>query len=189
MSSGLWYRTLVYLGLKEEPEEGYDDLPERMGGGGDDRGGPTHRRFDPAGDPDLDRGRRPGDRDATWSRGDDERENVRPLRVADGGDNIRPLASPVRLAVVEVGRFEDVEEVGSRYRTGQPVLFDVAGADSAAARRVVDFVAGLTYALRGRMTKVGGRAFLLVPDGVELPPDEVRRLDALGYRLPAGSGT
>lgn len=188
MSSGLWYRTLVYLGLKEEPEEGYDDLPERMGGGGEDRD-PTQRRFDAAGEPDPEPGRRPGVREAEWSLQDDERENVRPLRVADAGDNVRPLASPVRLAVVEVGRFEDVEEVGSRYRTGQPVLFDVAGADSAAARRVVDFVAGLTYALRGRMTKVGARAFLLVPDGVELPPDEVRRLDGLGYRLPAGSGT
>lgn len=187
MSSGLWYRTLVYLGLKEEPEEGYDDLPERMGGGNDEPTDATPRRFDATGDLDAGHGRRADARDVEWSL-QDERENVRPLRVADGGDNVRPLTSPVRLAVVEVGRFEDVEEVGSRYRTGQPVLFDVAGVDGATARRVVDFVAGLTYALRGRMTKVGARAFLLVPDGVELPAEELRRLDALGYRLPTGSG-
>jgi cell division inhibitor SepF len=188
VSSGLWYRTLVYLGLKEEPEEGYDDLPERMGRG-EDAGEAAYRRFDATGDLEVDSGRRSDVGDVEWSLQDDERENVRPLRVADAGDNVRPLASAVRLAVVEVGRFEDVEEVGSRYRTGQPVLFDVAGADSPTARRVVDFVAGLTYALRGRMTKVGARAFLLVPDGVQLPPDELRRLDALGYRLPAGSET
>jgi cell division inhibitor SepF len=191
VSSGLWYRTLVYLGLKEEPEEGYDDLPERVGDR-DPRGRSdlAHQRFDPAGDPDLDASRRR----STWDAGDDRdpaddgRENVRPLRVADAA-NVRPLGGAVRLAVVEISAFEDVEEVGSRYRTGQPVLFDVSGADGATARRVVDFVSGLTYALRGRMAKVGTRAFLLVPEGIELPDDEARRLTSLGYRLPGRSGS
>ncbi len=183
MSSGLWYRTLVYLGLKEEPEEGYDDLPQRFDDAGTEE---PHRRFDPAGDPDLDTARRPAARDAGHEPAANGRENVRPLRVADA-DNVRPIGAAVRLAVVEIGRFEDVEEVGSRYRTGQPVLFDVRGADAAVARRVVDFVAGLTYALRGRMSKVGGRAFLLVPDGVTLPSDELDRAAALGYRLPSRS--
>ncbi|WP_052667690.1 cell division protein SepF [Nitriliruptor alkaliphilus] len=185
MSSGLWYRTLVYLGLKEEPEEGYDDPPERVVGGDEPRvrGEVTHQRFDPVGDPDVDEPRRRSRDDDRGGAADDGRENVRPLRVADAA-SVRSHGGAVRLAVVDVGRFEDVEEVGSRYRTGQPVLFDVSGADGAAARRVVDFVAGLTYALRGRMAKVGTRAFLLVPDGVELPDDEARRLTALGYRLP-----
>lgn len=188
MSSGLWYRTLVYLGLKEEPEEGYDELPERVGDDPRLDGPVVHQRFDPAGDPDLDEARRSAPRvTADTDAVDEGRENVRPLRVADAA-NVRSLGGAVRLAVVEIGRFEDVEEVGSRYRTGQPVLFDVSGADATAARRVVDFVAGLTYASRGRMSKVGTRAFLLVPDGVELPNDEVRRLTSLGYRLPVEGG-
>jgi len=52
---------------------------------------------------------------------------------------------------------------------------------------VVDFVSGLTYASHGKLTKVGRRAFLLVPDGVELPEDDQRRLGDLGYRVTAGS--
>jgi cell division inhibitor SepF len=185
VSSGMWYRTLVYLGLKEEPEEGYDDLPERLGNGDehlDDR--VVHQRFDPVGDPDLDPERRPSRDDTTArSRAAEGHENVRALRVADAG-NGRSRGGAVRVAVVEVTRFDDVEEIGSRYRTGQPVLFDVSGTDGGTARRVVDFVSGLTYALRGRMAKVGTKAFILVSDGVELPEDEIRRLTALGYRLP-----
>lgn len=189
MSSGLWYRTLVYLGLKEEPEEGYDDLPERVDVEADHADGEVvHQRFDPVGDPDLDETRRPAARREPAADPDDGRENVRPLRVADT-NNVRSLGGTVRLAVVELARFEDVEEVGSRYRTGQPVLFDLRGAEPPVARRVVDFVAGLTYASRGRMSKVGTRAFLLVPDGVELPDDEVRRLTSLGYRPPAEHGS
>jgi cell division inhibitor SepF len=196
MSSGLWYRTLVYLGLKEEPEEGYDDLPERNGNGngngngdgwGDDAGTSRHDRFDPAGDPDLDpdrpraRGRSRDHDDAAVT----AESNVRPLRAADAG-HVRG-GSGARLSVVEVEVFDDVEMVGARYRDDRPVLFDLSSTDRATARRVVDFVSGLTYALHGRMHKVGTRAFLLVPEGVRLPDDELRRLTTLGYQLPTGS--
>jgi cell division inhibitor SepF len=194
MSSGLWYRTLVYLGLKEE-EEGYDDLPERNGNGDgngdgwrDEAGVSRHDRFDPAGDPDLDPDR-PRARDRSRDHDDaavTAESNVRPLRAADAG-HARGGGSGARLSVVEVEVFEDVEKVGARYRDDRPVLFDLSSADRATARRVVDFVSGLTYALRGRMHKVGTRAFLLVPEGVRLPDDELRRLTTLGYQLPTGS--
>lgn len=178
MSSGVWYRTLVYLGLREEPEEGYDDLPERsVAPASETRGREVrHERFDPVDDP-----------DALTSDDASDDSNVRPLRAADAG-HARSRGGSVRLAVVDITVFDDVEAVGSRYRTGQPVLFDVAGADGPTGRRVVDFVSGLTYASRGSMRKVGPRAFLLVPDGVALPDDEVDRLGSLGYRLGTGSG-
>jgi cell division inhibitor SepF len=88
---------------------------------------------------------------------------------------------------VEIQGFEDVEGVGARYRTGQPVVFDAAATDAATARRVLDFVAGMTYALHGKLDKVGGKAFLLVPDGVRISETELRRLAAAGYRVPTGS--
>lgn len=178
MSSGVWYRTLVYLGLKEEPEVGYDEPVEHASNAGSRDEVREPARFDPVDDPDLrlrrsDRVGSPDDHDAGAS-------NVRQLRGAPGVTE----PADVRLAVVEIGRFDDVEVVGARYRAGRPVLFDVTGADRADARRVIDFVAGLTYALEGRMDRVGTRAFLLVPDGLTLPDREAERLRALGYRLP-----
>jgi cell division inhibitor SepF len=158
--SGMWHRTLVYLGLKEEPEEDYDDPPERLVANGDE-GVPAH----------------------TDDRGD---VIVRPLRPAPEADE-PPAREAVRVAIVEIQGFEDVEGVGARYRTGQPVVFDAAATDAATARRVLDFVAGMTYALHGKLDKVGGKAFLLVPDGVRISETELRRLAAAGYRVPTGS--
>jgi cell division inhibitor SepF len=180
--SAMWNRTLVYLGLKEEPDEVYDELAGR---------------FEPGEDPDVTavqrpapaRRERPVERAASNGATAVAREpelravdatNVRPLRAAD-----RAAAPVQRVAQVAITDFEDVEAVGARYRTGQPVLFDLVDAPAATARRVVDFVSGLTYALRGELTKVGTRAFLLVPDGVRLPVDERRRLTELGYRVPS----
>lgn len=157
--SSMWHRTLVYLGLKEEPEEGYDELPERLEVAEADT---TSAHVDESGD-----------------------VIVRPLRPAPVADE--PAREAIRVATVEVRQFEDVEGVGARYRTGQPVVFDASTADAATARRVLDFVSGMTYALHGKLDKVGGKAFLLVPDGTRVPETELRRLASLGYRVPTGS--
>jgi cell division inhibitor SepF len=179
-STGLWHRTLIYLGLKEEPEEGYDELPERFVPEDD-----PHAEHAPA------RPRSSEDRGRARSSGRaperDDEATVRPLRTGDVHVRAVPSVPVARAAIVELRGFDEVEAVGARYRTGQAVLFDLAGASSTEARRVVDFVSGLTYASRGQLTKVGGRAFLLVPDGVHLPAEERRRLGELGYRLPSGS--
>jgi cell division inhibitor SepF len=89
--------------------------------------------------------------------------------------------SSERVAVVQVRVFEDVETIGSRYRQRHPVLFDVSATTREVARRTVDFVSGLTYASRGTLRRTAPRAFLLVPEGVEVARDEQRRLAQLGY--------
>jgi cell division inhibitor SepF len=155
--SGMWHRTLVYLGLKEEPEEGYEDPSAAAEPDGPDAGYADER----------------GD------------VRVRPLRPAPVAEP--PAREATRVAVVEIRGFDDVEAVGARYRTGQPVVFDATATDGATARRVLDFVSGMTYALHGKLDKVGGKAFLLVPDGTAVPDTELRRLAAQGYRVPTGS--
>jgi FtsZ-interacting cell division protein YlmF len=42
-------------------------------------------------------------------------------------------------------------------------------------------VSGLTYASRGTLRRTASRAFLLVPEGLDIPLDERRRLAQLGY--------
>lgn len=229
--SQMWNRTLVYLGLREEPEEMYDERPQRFVPEDDPYAEHAPQRPNIARERAVERdlvGASAGSRDSgprdsgprdtrpleprASSRGRDDNgddrpvrrsvpapddlprlvteddlpastSNVRPLRVGSRND-ADPAPAAVRVAVVELERFEDVEAVGARYRTGQAVLFDIVGGSGAVGRRVVDFVAGLTYASHGTLTKVGSRAFLLVPDQVEVGEVERRRLRDLGYRVP-----
>jgi cell division inhibitor SepF len=188
MSRGIWHGTLVYLGLKEEPEEGYDELPERFVPEDDPHAEHAPARPTPLHESDRSAAARPSAKtSASAGSAAAAPANVHALHP---DVHVRAVASSpvVRAAIVEVATFDDVEAVGSRYRTGQPVLFDLAAAPAPTARRVVDFIAGLTYASHGKLTKVGRRAFLLVPDGVDLPADDQRRLSDLGYRVAsAGS--
>ena len=165
--SGVWRKTLVYLGLVEEPEE-HDDtvfveqeepvLATAEVGGGSVGGG-----------------------------GAGSGGTIRPLRVAEpGAPHVRAVASAgARVGVVQAMSFDDAEQVGSRYRLGQPVLLDLSGLDPKTGRRLLDFVSGVIYALRGAIKPAGDRAFLLVPDGIEVPPEERRRLADMGYTTDA----
>jgi len=162
----VWTRTLVYLGLREETEDavdwqGLDDAEPAV------RQVPGQQRGRPAPEAAV----RPAP-SATSAAG--STSNVRPLRA--GLD-----VSSERVAVVQVRVFDDVEAIGSRYRLRHPVLFDVSACTREVARRTVDFVAGLTYASRGTLRRTAPRAFLLVPEGLDIPLDERRRLAQLGY--------
>jgi cell division inhibitor SepF len=81
-------------------------------------------------------------------------------------------------------RFADAQEVGDRFKGGQPVIVNLsAGNDRELARRMIDFCSGVTYALSGSMDKVADQVFLLTPTDVEVPAEEKRRLQEKGlYR-------
>ena len=170
----MWRKTLVYLGLVEESDEHHDEVADRV---------PPARQF--TRETEIVREREVAPPVAAPD-GGDEAGNVRRLaRVNEaGGAHVRPMAAGLgaRVQVVAVAGFEDgAAEIGRQYRMGSPVLFDMTDADPATARRILDFVSGVTFALRGRMLKMSTRAFLIVPEGLELPAAERERLAALGY--------
>lgn len=77
--------------------------------------------------------------------------------------------------------FNEVEEVGDRFRNGIPVIMNLASANENVAKRVLDFASGLIYGLDGRIERVGDRVFLLTPPGVEFSTEERRKLSERGF--------
>ncbi|MGH3442999.1 MAG: cell division protein SepF [Nitriliruptorales bacterium] len=161
--SGMWHKTLVYLGLVEEPDE-HDALETVVPRGQRTAGHAEGRRGSDAGA---------------------GRAEVRALHLQeDRSAHVRAVeGSGARVAIVRARTFEDAEEVGERFRSHQPVLVDLAEVDREAGQRLLDFVSGIAFALRGRLATAGGRAYLLVPTGTELAFEERQRLADLGYRV------
>ena len=176
----MWARTLVYLGLREEPEDAaewqvLEDIePQDAPVASEPSRAAVREAVRPA--------QRPAAREAAGP------ARSVPVGVPSGQatSNVRSLrdgleVSADRVAVVQVLDFDDVEAIGSRYRLRHPVLFDVSACTREVARRTVDFVSGLTYASHGTLRRTAARAFLLVPEGLDIPLDERRRLAQLGY--------
>lgn len=178
--SGMWRKTLVYLGLMEEADE-TDEQQVTFDGAGPAQA--TATAPPPPPPPPPRRARREGQ--GRPRRAGEHVASVRPLpNTEPRSTHVRPLGGAmVRVGVVRVASFDDAEEVGERYRSGQPVLLDIAGVDARLGRRLLDFVSGVTFALRGRIAPAGERAFLLLPHGLDIPLDERRRLVDLGYHV------
>jgi cell division inhibitor SepF len=77
--------------------------------------------------------------------------------------------------------FNEVEEVGDRFRNGIPVIMNLASASESVAKRLLDFASGLIYGLDGGIERVGDRVFLLTPQGVEFSTEERRKLSERGF--------
>lgn len=97
---------------------------------------------------------------------------------------VRPI-TPMHNAKVHVvapSRFADAQEIGDRFKNGQPVIVNLQSNDRELSRRMIDFCSGVTYALAGSMDKVADQVFLLTPSNVEVSPEEKRRLQERNYR-------
>ena len=58
---------------------------------------------------------------------------------------------------------------------------DLVSMDNADAKRLVDFAAGLAFALRGSFDKVATKVFLLSPADVDVSAEERRRIAEAGF--------
>jgi cell division inhibitor SepF len=89
-------------------------------------------------------------------------------------------AALARITTVQPRSYREARTIGERYRDGQPVIMNLTELDAAEAKRLVDFAAGLVFALHGGFDKVTNRVFLLTPADVEVSADDARKLAERG---------
>jgi cell division inhibitor SepF len=166
-----WHRTLVYFGLAEDdawedeyepytapPEEQMQDSYREQR---------TVRRLPSS-------RRRRDEYDDIFA--EDESHSARPTAT------LRPVAPAARTAsastfhFVQPKSFNDVQEVGDKFKADVPVILNLQSADHDLSKRLIDFVSGLTYALDGGMQRIADKVFLLTPRGVQLSAEDRARL-------------
>jgi len=96
---------------------------------------------------------------------------------------VRPIPSPVpgKVHLVEPAGFNDAEEIGEKFKADIPVIVNLQGMDNDVSKRLIDFAAGLTFGLDGRIQPVADKVFLLTPANVEVSAEERRRLQERGF--------
>ena len=78
-------------------------------------------------------------------------------------------------------RFDHAQEVGDASRTARPVIVNLQDVDPNLLRRLIDFCAGLCYALGGTMEKVAVGVYLLTPANVSVSAEDRQALAERGY--------
>jgi cell division inhibitor SepF len=148
----------------------YDDAPGY-------RGGYSEPRFDP-------RLRGPRDFDRPPPRLGALRGSTRgalamdPRRMAELFEAGSPLS---KITTLRPKDYSEARTIGERFRDGTPVIMDLVTMDNADAKRLVDFAAGLAFALRGSFDKVATKVFLLSPADIDVTAEERRRIAEAGF--------
>ncbi|MGB9280168.1 MAG: cell division protein SepF [Pseudonocardiaceae bacterium] len=84
-----------------------------------------------------------------------------------------PLA---RIVTLHPHSYNEARPIGERYREGNPVIMNLTEMADRDAKRLVDFAAGLAFALRGSIDKVTNKVFLLSPPNVDVSAEDRRRI-------------
>jgi cell division inhibitor SepF len=87
-----------------------------------------------------------------------------PRRMAMLFEEGSPLS---KITTLRPKDYSEARTIGERFRDGTPVIMDLVTMDNADAKRLVDFAAGLAFALRGSFDKVATKVFLLSPADID----------------------
>jgi cell division inhibitor SepF len=162
--AGAFKKSLVWLGLVEpEDDEELADVAE------------------PASRSPADRApiRRVRDRDDdVYAR---RREGGRQEEPTEAVIHSIPSAVVGKVHLIEPSGFNDAEEIGEKFKADIPVIVNLQAMEPETAKRLIDFAAGLTFGLDGRIQRVADKVFLLTPRNVEVSAEERRRLQERGF--------
>ena len=103
---------------------------------------------------------------------------MEPRRMAELFEAGSPLA---KITTLRPKDYSEARTIGERFRDGTPVIMDLVSMDNADAKRLVDFAAGLAFALRGSFDKVATKVFLLSPPNVSVTAEDKQRIAEGGF--------
>ena len=105
------------------------------------------------------------------------REPVSRVRTEPRPEPVAPSSYPLgRIVTLHPTSYNEARAIGEAYREGTPVIMNLTEMDDADAKRLVDFAAGLAFALRGSIDKVTNKVFLISPPNVDPSAEDKRRI-------------
>ncbi len=159
--SGAMRKMGVYLGLLEDTDRFEDDYS-------------SYDEYD--------------ERDQARAADVDRAEPGRPTPVASLAERRRPAPGPTgvvaelsRITTLHPRTYNEARTIGENFREGVPVIMNLSEMDDADAKRLVDFAAGLVFAVRGTIERITNKVFLLSPPNVSVAAEDKQRIAEGGF--------
>jgi len=77
----------------------------------------------------------------------------------------------MKIIVMRPTSFDKVMNYAADLKNRNPVVLNFEGTDGETARRIIDFMSGVTYALEGTVEKISSSIFAFLPNNVEIIGD------------------
>lgn len=175
----MWRKAGLYLGLVEDDDDRYDSRHD-----GRDRYADGDVEDEGYDEPEAAAPVRSRSRDGAGARRPlDELSRARGSVALDTG--LRPAPAPpedpYRITTLHPRTYNEARTIGEHFRDGTPVIMNLTEMSDTDAKRLVDFAAGLSFGLRGRIERVTNKVFLLSPEHVEVTAEDKARIAEGGF--------
>ena len=172
--SGAMRKMGVYLGLLEDNErydeyDDYDQEPEQGTYAGPSAHGPCRCPPVPPG--------------ATVAQlAERRRPAAGGVPGQAGGLAVAPrMAELSRITTLHPSTYNEARVIGENFREGIPVIMNLSEMSDVDAKRLVDFAAGLVFAVHGTIERVTNKVFLLSPPNVAVSTEDKARIADSGF--------
>jgi cell division inhibitor SepF len=98
-----------------------------------------------------------------------------------GATAMGTVAELSRITTLHPRTYNEARTIGENFREGVPVIMNLSEMDDADAKRLVDFAAGLVFAVRGTIERVTAKVFLLSPPNVTVAAEDKQRIAEGGF--------
>jgi cell division inhibitor SepF len=92
-------------------------------------------------------------------------------------DHYSEQQSGYQITALHPRTYNEARTIGEAFRQNTPVIMNLSEMDDADAKRLVDFAAGLTFGLHGRIERVTAKVFLLSPHNVTVTAQDKARIE------------
>jgi cell division inhibitor SepF len=114
----------------------------------------------------------------------DDRPPPVPAPVSSLSERRQPtsvVAELSRITTLHPRTYNEARTIGEHFREGIPVIMNLSEMDDSDAKRLVDFSAGLVFAVRGSIERVTSKVFLLSPPNVSVAAEDKQRIAEGGF--------
>lgn len=110
-----------------------------------------------------------------------QRTENQSMRKQSGGQNVVAMnqhQSPKkpRITVMEPRMYSEAQEVADVLLSNQSVILNFRRMEKAQAKKMIDFLVGVTYAIKGDIQRIGDEIFICTPKNVELDGAELQSI-------------
>jgi cell division inhibitor SepF len=107
-------------------------------------------------------------------------ERRRPAATSSPAPGPR-VAELSRITTLHPSTYNEARVIGENFRDGIPVIMNLSEMSDGDAKRLVDFAAGLVFAVHGTIERVTNKVFLLSPPNVAVTAEDKQRIAEGGF--------
>ena len=121
-----------------------------------------------------------GEPEVEYSANNDDADEDYGTASADTSDKpVRPVASSsptgsIEMKVVKPDRLEAVTQIADHLLDRKTILLNLEDTNRETARRLIDFLNGVAYAINGNLKKVANCTYVITPSNVDVSGEQIK---------------